>query len=51
VNAVVGGLQSMSLSAVMLDTQSLIELYYTVYNPDSFESQRVASVDKIQLEG
>lgn len=51
VNAVVGGLQSMSLSAVMLDTQSLIELYYTVYNPDSFESQRIASVDKIQLEG
>jgi type IV secretory pathway VirB4 component len=51
VNQVLGGLQSMSLNAVMLDTQSLIELYYTVYNPELFESQRMTDVGKLQLEG
>lgn len=50
VNQVVSGLQSMSLTAVMLDTQSLIELYYTVYNPELFESQRLADVGKTRLE-
>ena len=51
VNSVVGGLSSMSLSAVQLDTQSLIELYYTVYNPELFESQRMTDINKLQLEG
>ncbi len=51
VNQVVSGLQSMSLNSVMLDTQSLIELYYTVYNPELFESQRMTDISKLQLEG
>lgn len=51
VNNVIGGLQSMSLNAAVLDTQSLIELFYTVYNPDLFESERMIDVRKIQLEG
>jgi type IV secretory pathway VirB4 component len=51
VNQVLSGLQSMSLNAVMLDTQSLIELYYTVYNPELFESQRMTETGKLQLEG
>jgi hypothetical protein len=51
VNAVMGGLQSMSLNAAMLDTQSLIELFYTVYNPDLFESQRMVDTRKLQIEG
>ncbi|MEN9558630.1 MAG: hypothetical protein RL141_999 [Candidatus Parcubacteria bacterium] len=50
VNAVVGGLSSMSLNAVMLDTQSLIELYYTVYNPELFETQRMQDVHTLQVE-
>jgi len=50
VNQIMGGLQSMSLTAVMLDTQSLIELYYTVYNPELFESQRLTYVGKTRLE-
>ncbi len=41
----------MSLNAVMLDTQSLIELFYTVYNPEMFENQRMASTTLLQLEG
>lgn len=51
VNSVLSGLSSMSLNAVMLDTQSLIELYYTVYNPELFETQRLEDINKLQLEG
>lgn len=51
VNNVISGLQGMSLNAVMLDTQSLIELYYTVYNPELFETQRMSDVNKLQIEG
>ncbi len=51
VNSIMGGLQSMSLNAVMLDTQGLIELFYTVYNPELFESQRMVATGKLQLEG
>lgn len=51
INQVMSGLQSMSLNAVMLDTQSLIELYYTVYNPELFEAQRMTETNKLQLEG
>jgi len=51
VNTIMGGLQSMSLNTAVLDTQSLIELFYTVYNPELFESQRMVSRDKLQIEG
>lgn len=51
VGQIISGLQSMSLNAVMLDTQSLIELYYTVYNPELFESQRMTETNRLQLEG
>lgn len=51
VSQVIGGLSSMSLNAVQLDTQSLIELYYTVYNPQLFETQRMTDVDRLQIEG
>lgn len=51
VNTVIGGLGSMSLSGALLDTQSLIELYYTVYNPELFEAQRLEDVNKLQFEG
>jgi hypothetical protein len=51
VNTVIAGLSSMSLSAVVLDTQSLIELFYTVYNPELFENQRMTDTRKLQIEG
>lgn len=50
VSQVSSGLSSMSLNAVQLDTQSLIELYYTIYNPELYESQRMTDVSKLQLE-
>ena len=51
VNQIIGGLSSMSINSVQLDTQSLIELYYTVYNPELFETQRLTDLSKLQLEG
>jgi len=50
VRQVVSGLQSMGLEAIQLDTQALIELYYTTYNPDIAFAEELQSVEKIQLE-
>lgn len=50
VNQVMSGLGSMSLSAVQLDTQGLIELYYTVYNPELYDTQRLTDVNQLQVE-
>lgn len=50
VNIVQGGLTGMGLKSVVLDTQSLIELYYTVYNPDIYDTEKLADINKIRLE-
>lgn len=47
---ILGGLQSMGLSATPLDTQTLIELYYSVYNPITAETQKLVDVNKTQVE-
>ncbi|MFA5128844.1 MAG: hypothetical protein WC445_02635 [Patescibacteria group bacterium] len=43
-------LSGMGLTSVILDTQSLIELYYNIYNPELAETEKLADVDKIQVE-
>ncbi len=43
-------LSGMGLTSVILDTQSLIELYYNIYNPEIAETEKLADVDKIQVE-
>lgn len=50
VNQVAQGLSSMSLNAVQLDTQSLIELFYNVYNPELLQTQPMADTAKLQVE-
>lgn len=45
-----GNLNSMNLQSVRLDTQGLIELYYSVYNPDVAEVQKLSDVNKIRVE-
>lgn len=45
-----GQLNSMGLSSARLDTQGLIELYYGVYNPDLFETEKLADVNQVQFE-
>ncbi|MBN1326061.1 hypothetical protein JW977_03745 [Candidatus Falkowbacteria bacterium] len=46
-----GALNSMGLESVILDTQSLIELYYNVYNPKTSENQRLKDVSQLGVEG
>lgn len=50
VSQVMSGVQSMGLSSVRLDTQGLIEMYYTVYNPNLYEAQQMTDVNKLQIE-
>lgn len=50
VEHVTSGLTSMGLATAQLDTQSLVELYYTVYNPDLLETQKLADIGKLQVE-
>lgn len=50
VNHVVSGLASMSIQAVPLDGQGLIELYYNAYNPDIYESQPLQDLGGLQVE-
>lgn len=47
---VLGGLQGMGLQVQQLDTQGLVELYYTVYNPDIFLTEKLAPLDQVQVE-
>lgn len=50
VNQVSGGLQSIGLGVVQLDTQALIELYYTTYNPDVAFVQPLEDINKLRVE-
>jgi type IV secretory pathway VirB4 component len=44
-----GALGSMSLKAVQLDTQSLIEMYYRVYNPELYDVEKLTDTSKLRL--
>ncbi|MBI3115694.1 MAG: hypothetical protein HYZ09_04375 [Candidatus Kerfeldbacteria bacterium] len=50
VDAVVDGLASAGLKAAVLDTQSLIELYYNTYNPETYANEKMNDTAKIRLE-
>lgn len=45
-----GALNSMGLESVILDTQSLIELYYNIYNPKTSQNQRLHDVSQTGVE-
>jgi len=49
VEHVMAGLASMSLNSVRLDTQSLIELYYTTYNPESAGQEKLTDVKELRV--
>jgi len=44
---IAGELGSMGLTSVRLDTQALIQLYYEVYNPDLFDTERLTDMNQI----
>ncbi|MBP9760952.1 MAG: hypothetical protein KBD15_01790 [Candidatus Magasanikbacteria bacterium] len=50
VRNVVGGLESMGLQVARLDTQSLIELYYNSYNPETSFVEELAPLSDLQVE-
>ena len=50
VESVMNGLESMGMAVVRLDTQSLIELYYKTYNPETSKNQELVSLEKIRVE-
>ncbi len=50
VNQVSQGLSSMSLNAAQLDTQSLIELFYNIYNPELMQTQPMTDIARLQTE-
>ncbi|MFA4941053.1 MAG: TraC family protein [Patescibacteria group bacterium] len=49
VENVIAGLGSMGLNAVQLDTQSLIELFYTTYNPRTSKNQRLTEMKDLRV--
>lgn len=51
VDYVIDGLSACGLKAVMLDTQSLIELYYNTYNPESWGQEKFTDLTKVNIEG
>lgn len=50
VGHVQSGLEGIGLQSVMLDTASLIELFYNCYNPGLSKRQKLKDVDKIRIE-
>lgn len=50
IDSVSGGLESMGVAIARLDTQSLIELYYKTYNPETAPNQELVELDKIRVE-
>ena len=50
VRQVFAGLQGMGLEVVQMDTQSLIELYYSTYNPDISFAEELRPVNELQIE-
>ena len=50
VDNVISGLSSMGIKAVPLDTQSLIELFYNIYNPAESKNQKLVDLEKLRIE-
>jgi type IV secretory pathway VirB4 component len=50
VNAVATGLNNVGLQVRRLDTQSLIELYYSTYNPGSMQVQPLPDIEKLDID-
>lgn len=50
VRQVVQGLEGMGLQIIQLDTQALIELYYSTYNPDIAFAEQLQPIEQLQVE-
>lgn len=50
VDKVISGLSSMGLKSQVLDTQALIELFYTTYNQTVAKNQKIEDLNKLRME-
>ena len=50
IESVAGGLESMGVSVARLDTQSLIELYYRTYNPETAANEELVDLNRIRVD-
>lgn len=50
VDFIISGLAGIGINAVPLDTQSLIELFYNIYNPVEAVFQKLERVEKLKIE-
>jgi type IV secretory pathway VirB4 component len=48
-DSAIGGLESMGVAVARLDTQSLIELYYKTYNPETAKNQQLVELEKMKF--
>jgi len=46
---VISGLSGMGLRCAALGTEDLLELYYTLYNPDTAKNQKLANISNIDV--
>lgn len=45
----ISALASMGVNSALLDTQSLIELFYNTYNPETSANQKLADINQIRV--
>ncbi len=50
VDFIISGLAGLGINATPLDTQSLIELFYNIYNPVESVFQKIERVEKLKIE-
>jgi hypothetical protein len=50
VDYIASGLASVGLKSAVLDTQSLIELFYNTYNPEISKQEELVDVGKLNIE-
>lgn len=50
VDFIISGLTRLGVNAVPLDTQSLVELFYNIYNPVESVFQKLEKVEKLNIE-
>ena len=49
VENIMGGLASVGINSALLDTQSLIELFYNTYNPETSANQKLVKIDQLNI--
>lgn len=49
IESVIAGLSSVGLRCVALGTEDLLELYYTIYNPDTAKSEKIKGAKDIDV--